>query len=385
MPRSPVLHGLALTLRHPRPLLWTYAFNAAITWALSLGLRAQFSSIMATSLGAQRLIGAFDLGVVADASRRLADGPPGSLTPSALAIPLYLLVFFLLVPGTLLTYQADTPLHLGTLFQTGIQSFWSFVRITLLTVLTAAVVLGLLGAIQSAWARHVDQTATGQSAFVLTQLGNLIILLAACFLRLYFDLVEVHSVALAQTSRPTGRPDRRVRATLRPAWRTLRRHFGSSFLTFLFLTAAGLFVAYLFFVSALHHLAQPRNWPNLLLAQAAVFFLLFTRFWQRAAESVLFQNLNPTLPRSAIFAPLPANPPPSRPLELSMSTFPSPTAPMDPIFPGPPVDPGFNPDPVPFPDPMPSPEPISPSLAAPDPGVFHHTPAENANTDHLLE
>src|SRR5207248_10237602 len=46
---------------------------------------------------------------------------------------------------------------------------------------------------------------------------------------------------------------------------------------------------------SMHMLAQPRVWPTFLLAQLGLFLMLFTRFWQRAAETSLsLQNPIPS-------------------------------------------------------------------------------------------
>ncbi len=376
MPRSPILRGLFLTLRHPRPLLWTYVVSLAAAWIASATLRAEFAQITSTTLAAQPLISGFDLATIFEAGRRFSAGPHGSFAvPARTGIPVYLLAFFLLVPGTLLTYLTNTPRRLGALLQQGMQSFWSFVRITLLTLLIAGPILGALSAAQGAVSSRIGEHITGEPAFLLDLVGIVAIFVVASLLRLYFDLVEIHTIDLAQTMRPSGKPDRRVRATLAPAWRTFCTGLPATALTFLFLAVLGGLAAYLLSLSALRHLAQPRVWPTALLGQLGVFTLIFTRFWQRAAETVHFRNVNPILRRSRIYAP--ANPIPRASIEPEMtsygSTFPGPfpvSDPPSPILPGPNSNP--LPEPGPTPDPLPNPEPISPSLASPDPGVFHH-------------
>jgi hypothetical protein len=376
MPRSPILRGLYLTLRHPRPLLWTYALSAATAWLASATLRAEFADVTSTTLAAQPLVSGFDLGALFEAARRFSAGPHGGFAvPARTGIPVYLLAFFLLVPGTLHTYLASTSFRLGSLLRQGLQSFWSFVRIALLTLLIAGPILGLLSAAQSAVSTYTDDHITGEPAFLLNLLGLFVIFLVASLLRLFFDLVEIHTIDLAQTLRPNRKPDRRVRTTLGPAWRTFRTQLPTTALSFIFLALLGGLAAFLCSLSSLRHLAQPRVWPTALLAQLGVFLLIFTRFWQRAAETVHFRNVNPLLRRSRIYAPANLSSSPSIEPDMTSyaSTFPGPfplADPPSPFLPGPDSNP--LPDPTPAPDPLPNPEPISPSLASPDPGVFHH-------------
>jgi hypothetical protein len=320
------LHGFFLTLRCFPALVWAYIFNLGLALIFSIRLHAQFSSIMDHSLAAQRLTSGFDLSTLANTFLRLQDGPSGGNAGAFTSVPLYLLVYFFLVPGTLFCYQTKSPAHLSTLFHQGLLHFWRFFRITLLATLV----------------------------------GYVIIFLVASILRLYFDLVEVYTVQLGLHLRHNGKPDRRVRRALAPAWRTLRAHFSQAWPVFLFLTILGASAVVLTARASMHMLAQPRVWPTFLLAQFGLFVLLFTRFWQRAAETSLALQ-NPTFTPS----PLPILPVVGK------------VNPIDPLHPNHPVPahqislPG-----QPF-DPIPNPEPASPSLDEPDPGVFHHNPAKS--------
>ena len=91
------------------------------------------------------------------------------------SIPFYLLIYFLLVPGTLFCYQTETPAHLSTLLRQGLLYFWSFVRITLLTVLICAVILVPLLFLQDKWADHIDEHAVGRHAFLAILAGNIVL------------------------------------------------------------------------------------------------------------------------------------------------------------------------------------------------------------------
>jgi len=355
--RNIFLHGLSLTLRRFPAVLWAYVFNLGLALIFSIRLHAQFSSIMGHSLAAQRLTNGFDLATVASALFRLQDGPSGGSTGSFSAIPLYLLVYFLLVPGTLFCYQTKSPARLSTLFHQGLIHFWRFFRITLLTLLISALILGPLVFIQGKWADHVDRHAVELHAFFATLVGYVVIFLIASILRLYFDLVEVYTVQLGLHLQHNGKPDRRVRRALAPAWRTLRAHFSQAWPIFLFLTILGASAVILTARISMHMLAQPRVWPTFLLAQFGLFLHLFTRFWQRGAEtSLALQN--------PIFTPSPL---PIRPVVGKVN-------PVDPLHPNHPVPvhqiPSLD---LPL-DPLPNPEPASPSLDEPDPGVFHHDP-----------
>src|SRR5277367_5215596 len=237
--RNIFLHGLWLTLRRLPAVLWAYAFNLGLALLFSVRLHSQLSSMMDHSLAAQRLISGFDLGPIAESIGRLQQSPGGSAAGSYSSIPLYLLIYFLLVPGTLFCYQTKSPARLSTLLHQGLLHFWRFVRITLFTLIVSALILGPLFFLQEKWADHVDDNATGRHAFFATLAGYVVIFLVASVLRLYFDLVEVYTVQLGLHLRRNGKPDRRVRRALGPAWRTLRTHFSQAWPIFLFLTLLG--------------------------------------------------------------------------------------------------------------------------------------------------
>ncbi len=350
-PRSLLLNGLSRTLSRFPALLWTYVFNLTLAVLFSLHMHSQLAAITAHSLAAQRLSSGFDLGTTSEVFVRLSD-TPGTLTPSFAVLPLYFLLYFVIVPGTLFCYLTGTPAHLGTLLQQGLAHFWRFIRITLLTLLLSAAVLGPLLAIQSVFAAHVDRNAVGRFAFLHYVVSFTLIGLVAAVLRLYFDLVEVYTVQLGHLRYANGKPDRRVRHTLLPAFRTLRQNFLRAYLTFLTLALLGIAAVYFTARTAMHQLAQPRVWTMVLLAQLGLFVMLLTRFWQRGAAATL-----------ALDFPLPRIPlSPTAPLKEANMPLPEP----------PPPTPDNTPHPIP--DPIPDPEPAPPSLDNPDPGVFHHTP-----------
>ena len=329
-PRSILLNGLRLLVTHPGALVWTYLANLVVAMLFSLRLHAQLSSLLDHSLAAQRLNAAFDVGVAASAVSRLTYRTPSSGAAAYAGLPLYFLVYFLLVPGALAAFRLAAPARLGLLLSNGVAFFWRFVRITLLTILVSGIVLGPLFALQGAWAAHVEGTVVGVSALYRELPGILVILLVAAFLRLYFDLVEVYTIQIDSQLRANGKRERRVRKTLLFTWKTIWRAPFRSYGMFVFLAVLG-FAA--FFVAswfAVHTLAQARVWPTFLLFQLGLFVSIATRYWQRAAETILVED-------DPIVLTLPSG----------RKTY------LD--------------------DPLPNPEPASPSLVAPDTALYHHS------------
>jgi hypothetical protein len=345
--RSILLHGLSLTLRRLPALLWTYAFNLLLAFLFSISLYRQLSTLLSHSLAAQRLSSGFDLGTIAETYVHLHQGPVGDagIASGHASIPIYLVLYFLLIPGTLFCYQTGSPARIATLFHQGLLFFWRFIRITLLTLLVSALILGPLLSLQNQWVDHIDERVVGRPAFFYTLGGYILLFLVASILRLYFDLVEVYTVQLGLQLRDNSKPDRRVRYALRPAWRTLCAHFAQAWPIFLFLSILGFAAVVLTARAAMHMLAQPRVWPTFLLAQLGLFFLLFTRFWQRGVETSLSLQ-NPIINTAD----------PLHPQRLQLNYEPRTTPATH--------------------EPISNPEPASPPLDEPDPGVFHHNPTK---------
>lgn len=383
--RSILIHGLGIALRRLPAFLWTYLFSLVLALFFCLPLKVQLSNLLDQSLAAQRLFSGFDIGTAASAAFQIHgdSGSQAAALASHGSIPTYLLICFLLVPGTLFCYLTRAHAQLSTLLRQGLLHFWRFIRITVLTLIAAFFILGPLMLLQNRWASFVDDNFVGIPSLMLRLGGLFIILLVASLLRLYFDLVEAYTVQLGTEHRSDGRPDHRIRRTLGPAWRLLRHHLLRVWFVFLFLALLGAVAAFFAARIAMHMLAQPRVWPMFLMAQLGMMIMLFTRFWQRGAEISLVQQ-HPILYRSSIPITV-RNPPSARPapspaehphVEMIYSTDP-----LTPLYPAPlsPDDPIAHPQlmdlkPLPTSDPIPPPEPSVPSLDEPDPGVFRHDP-----------
>src|ERR1700754_1318290 len=314
--RNIFLDGLSMTLRRLPAFLWTYASNLLLAFLFSFSLHSQLATLLNHSLAAQRLSSGFDLGVIGETFLHLHEGPTGDAGAAIghASIPLYLLLYFLLVPGTLFCYQTEAPARISTLLHQGLLYFWRFVRITLLTLVISALILAPLFFFQNQWSDHVDERFVGRFAFLCILAGYIILFFIASILRLYFDLVEIYTVQLGFNLRPNGQPDRRVRRALNPAWRVLRLHFYEAWPVFLFLTFFGFAAVLLTARTAMHMLAQPHVWLTFLLAQLGLFLMLFTRFWQRGMETSLVLQ----------------SPVPAAPLMVKYQ-FPTPTFPRQPL------------------------------------------------------
>jgi hypothetical protein len=287
-----LMGGFRLAVRNWPAFFWTYVFNIGLAMLFTLPLYAQINAITANSLASERLSSAFDLGTMVGVFIKLGQGPGPATMGSYFSVPIYLLLYFLIVPGTLVCYQTGKPAKLFSLFGDGLAHFWRFVRITLVSLVVFIPVLGGLNALQNLWSAHVDKTIVGRPAFLLELAGLLIIALVGTAIRIYFDLMQVYTVQLglqAESGVEGIKPKvwRQIRRTFKPAWKAFCANFIRLYVTFIFLCIIGLGAVVITARTAMHSLAQPKVWPMFLLAQAGLFILLFTRFWQRGAETIL--------------------------------------------------------------------------------------------------
>jgi hypothetical protein len=285
--RNLLTGGLRLTLQSWPALVWTYVLNLGLAAFFTFPLRAQIAGITVHSLASQRLTGAFDLGTLAGVMGKLSDGPGAAVGSTYFSIPIYFVLYFLIVPGALVCYQTGSSAQLFPLLQSGFAYFWRLVRITLVSLVIAGPILAGLNALDSLWSAYLDKHILGRPGFLLGSAGLVVVLLVAALLRVYFDLMQVYTVQLGLQAGSGEKAGRQIRRAFKPAWKALFGNFFRTYLTFVLLTLVGL--AAIFFTArmAMHSMAQPRVWPMFLLAQTGLFVSLLTRFWQRGAETIL--------------------------------------------------------------------------------------------------
>ena len=285
--RSILLGGLRLVWRHPGAVVWTYFFSLLFALIFSSGLHARLASVLDHSMAAQGLNEAFDIGTMGAVVHQLGYRVPNAGATGYAGVPLYFLLYFVLVPGALFAYRINAPQRLSLLVSSGLCFFWRFVRIILLAAIVSALILGPLFALQNAWMNHVDEQVVGVTAVYRNLAGWVLIALVAAVLRVYFDLVEGYTVQLDDRYRDDGKSDRRIRKVLLPAARTLGANFGRVYGVFWLTSLLGFAAVLLTGATAVKMLAQPRVWPAFLLMQAGFFVCIFARYWMRAAGMIL--------------------------------------------------------------------------------------------------
>ncbi|WP_263419685.1 hypothetical protein [Terriglobus albidus] len=283
--RPLLLPGLQMALRHWRAIAWTYALQLLLTILFTFGVHHQIAALLSQSLVSARLTSGFDVALLADVSRGIRQPPYAGQQQWYLSSIVFAVINFILTPGVLYAYVTGERACLHRLQYQGFRYFWRFVRIALVAVVIFAAVLGPLGALRSFLSDRLDTAGVlGKPHFLAVLPMTLLLLLFACLLRLYFDLVEVYTIRLGLNN------EHRVYKAYAPAWNALRSRFTAPYLAFSLLTFTGVACIAAAAWLAIHRLAAPGSLGIFLLLQSGILLDLVTRFWQRALEVRLAED-----------------------------------------------------------------------------------------------
>lgn len=284
--RPLLLPGLHMALHHWRAIAWTYVLQLLLTVLFTLGVHHQLAALLSHSLVATRLTSGFDVTLLAEVFRGIRQPPYAGQQQWYLSSFVFAIVNLILTPGVLYAYVTGERACLHRLQYQGFRYFWRFVRIALVAVILFTAVLSPLAALRSFASDRLDAAGVlGKPHFLAVLPVTLILLLVACLLRLYFDLVEVYAIRLGLNN------EYRVYKAYAPAWDALRSRFTAPYLAFSLLTFAGVACIAAAAWLAIHRLAAPGSLGIFLLLQSGILLDLVTRFWQRAVEVRLTEDV----------------------------------------------------------------------------------------------
>jgi hypothetical protein len=286
--------GAGIVWRRQRVLWWIFIVNALLAVFGTRGIAMRLGETLDHSLASQRLVHGFDVATFANLS--IYPGAPLSpSTPEVIHFGIVFFFFMLLVTGGILeAYLRDTSPSTTEFFRAGAHCFWRFFRL----LIYFAIVVGIIGAI----AFGVDSLSDAidnrwipdMRGFWVELIGGLIVLFLMMAVRLWFDMAQIHAIA---------QDDTRMFRMLREAGRFTRRNFGSLFWLYFRISfvawagfALGLWVWYRF-------VGPTHVGVSIFLGQILVLFWLWARLWQRASETVWYQDHQTALEPAP--APLP--------------------------------------------------------------------------------
>lgn len=288
-----VRSSAGLVWRHQRIVWWIFAVNLLLAWLASLPVRATLSAVLDHSLASAKLVTGFDIGTFVLLLER-PEVSARSLAPGAIGATLIFLVYLLLIDGGVVTvYLEDRKLSRAEFFENSGLFFWRMARLALYSLIPFGLLAVADGGIAGFAGKLSSDAPQERLGFFVSVGSKLVLLLAALFVRLCFDLAQ------AQVVRDNER------GLLRALWRSLKLAFSSGILFAKYL-GVGLFAAVTFAIGIGIWLYLPHSATGVsfLVLELIALTQIASRLWLKAV-SARWIALLPLHPDTVQEAPAP--------------------------------------------------------------------------------
>jgi len=296
---SPFIAGLGLAWRRQSVLWWIFLVNLALAGMGAATFMRQVSPALDRSLQSLAFVHSFNPFVLSDVMTE-AHGTSTARVASAFFI-LVFFVFMLFVEGGLLeTYRLNRGLSKGEFFEASGRFFWRFVRLLVL-MLIALIPPGIVYKLTTGATHQLDERWPSPMPGVWCQfIGLLVVLFLLQAVRLWFDMAQVRAVA---------QDEHAIRRALGSAFRITLGNFGSLYWLYLRISVVA-WLAMVLLGWIWIRLVRP-EWigASFLVTQLMLLSWLGTRLWQRASETIWYQQRIPAVAME--FESSPASPPPA--------------------------------------------------------------------------
>ena len=303
--------GWSAVRRNIRYIVWFWLLSLVLARLGSLVFKNQVSAILDNSLHADRLVHGFNLVTLIELFSLPQTGSmPAMAAPVHASAVLFALATLFLMPGVLRQYTSDHRVARDEFFRTCGRNLWRFVRLTLMYVLFAGPIAGILFAIRNGLGTLADKSLEELLPFWVGTLMLLLIFLVMTMVRIWFDLAEVDVVVRDQNA-----VRKSVANGFRYAWRFLGKLLSSYVAISLFALIVLLGGIWLWYV-AVPSSSVAGAW---LISQIMLFLWLVARFWQRAVAAAFYMREMLVAPSYSPFrapepgAAVPAPPAPGAP------------------------------------------------------------------------
>ena len=292
--RGLLAEGAGLVWRRRSVLWWVFAVNIVLGAMGTLPAARQLNRTLRHSLAGEQLFKGFDLGMFYELTR-LPEVNLYRFTTGSYAFAALFAIFMLFVSGGILEVyrQGRRRISTGDFFSASGDFFWRFVRLMLLSL----VPFGLIGAayfdVEKAADYLGDKAVADQVGFVVWLAAVIVLFLLALFVRLWFDLAKVHTVAT---------DDRRM---LRSAWKGLavtRRQVRALLWMYLRITLVAWLVPLVAFL-IWTKIPPTAIWATFVLLELVMLVQLGARLWQMASATLWYKRHVEPVPASVDFAP----------------------------------------------------------------------------------
>ena len=278
--------GASLVWRRRNILGWVFSVNIVLGALGTLPALRQLHHALGHTLAGEQLYKGFDVGTFYELLR-VPDVSLLRFRVGSYAFAFLFAVFMLFVSGGILeAYRQDSSLNIGDFFAASGAYFWRFVQLTLFSL----VPFGLAGAayfdVDRASDYLGDKAVADQVGFVIWLVGVIILGLIVLFVRLWFDIAKVSTVA---------QDEHRM---FRSAWKGLaatRRQLRALLWMYLRISLVAwtiMLVAFLIWTK----LPPTAIWATFVLLQLVVLVQLGARLWQMATVTIWYKRHAEVLP-----------------------------------------------------------------------------------------
>jgi hypothetical protein len=272
--------GAALVWRRQSVLWWIFTVDFLLAFMAARPFAADISPVLDRSLHAQAFVHGFNP-ITFSALLMEAKGMSAAGTASIFFIVIFFFFMLFVEGGLLEVYWLDRPLTKGEFFEASGRFFWRFVRLLVLLLIVLIPVGIVYRLVSRASDALQERNANPVPGVWMEFIGLLLVLFLMEAVRLWFDMAQVRAVA---EDEPAVR--RALRWSLKITW----ENFGSLYWLYLRISiVAWLVMALLFAVWV--KLVRP-EWvgDSFVLTQLMALAWLGTRLWQRASETLWYQQ-----------------------------------------------------------------------------------------------
>jgi len=269
-----------LVWRRQSVLWWIFAVNFLLAFMAARPFAAEISPVLDHSLQAQTLVHGFDPIIVSSLFME-AKGTSAAGTASLYFVVIFFVFMLFVEGGVLEVYWLDRSLTKGEFFEASGRFFWRFVRLLallMIVLIPVGIVYRLVSRASDALRERIANPMPG----VWVQfIGLILVLFLMEAVRLWFDMAQVRAVA---EDEPAMR--RALRWGLKITW----GNFGSLYWIYLRISIVAWLVMALLIVVWVKLVRPEWVGDSFVITQLMTLSWLGTRLWQRASETLWYQQ-----------------------------------------------------------------------------------------------